>query len=531
MKKQAAALWLVISLLAPFLVTGAWARPTTPEQARRVVLNWLTLDPQPLGARLSPQVKEVQTFANATGAAAYFVVYLNPSGLVLVPADDLVEPIIGFLPHGLFDPSLANPLGALVSNDIPGRVLYAREAEARALATGVPLAPENPLSAARRKWDWLTAGAALGTEAGLPDISDVRVAPFVQSKWDQGAVGGQACYNYYTPPYAEGSANNYPCGCGATALAQLMRYWQFPIEGVGTGSYTIYINGNPTTRNLRGGDGNGGPYLWALMELDPLNPVSPPLTVAQRQAIGALTYDAGVAIHTNYAAGGSFSYFVDIVDALLNTFFYSNARKGCNPSTWNNIPDADRNNMVNPNLHAKIPVILLIAGPSGGHFPVTDGYGYDAATMYHHLNLGWHGLDDAWYNLPNVETTWYTYNSVTGCAYNVFVYGSGEIIAGRVTDAGGSPLSGASVTGYRQGGGGTYDTTTDAKGLYALAGVPSGTDFLVTVSKTGYTFLWQDVTTGTSTDNTFTTGNLWGVDFSAVPKKNINGVYELLLLD
>jgi hypothetical protein len=40
--------------------------------------------------------------------------YLNLAGLVFLPADDLVEPIIGFLPEGQYDPSPDNPLGALI---------------------------------------------------------------------------------------------------------------------------------------------------------------------------------------------------------------------------------------------------------------------------------------------------------------------------------------------------------------------------------------------------------------------------------
>ncbi len=116
------------------------------------------------------------------------MVYLNPAGLVFLPADDLVEPIIGFLPEGQYDPSPANPLGALVSRAVPGRVLEAREVEAKGLEA---LAPEAPQAVAQRKWAWL-ANPSTGQEAsefGIPSVSDMRVAPLVQSKWDQSTVG------------------------------------------------------------------------------------------------------------------------------------------------------------------------------------------------------------------------------------------------------------------------------------------------------------------------------------------------------
>ena len=39
-----------------------------------------------------------------------------------MPGDDLVDPIIGFVPLGVYDPSPTKPLGALVSRDVPGRI-------------------------------------------------------------------------------------------------------------------------------------------------------------------------------------------------------------------------------------------------------------------------------------------------------------------------------------------------------------------------------------------------------------------------
>jgi hypothetical protein len=89
------AVCLAVSWL--LLVASVSATPTTSEQARLVVTIWLLLDQQPLGARIGQQVKEVKTFADASGPI-YYVVYLDPAGLVFLPADDLVEPILGFAP-------------------------------------------------------------------------------------------------------------------------------------------------------------------------------------------------------------------------------------------------------------------------------------------------------------------------------------------------------------------------------------------------------------------------------------------------
>ncbi len=506
--------------------TGAWAFPTTADQARNMVQNWLSLEELPMGSPLGGQIKELQTFLDSAGDPAYYVVYLDPTGLVLVPADDLVEPVIGFLPEGTFDPSPTNPLGALVSQDIPGRVLKAREMESRAVQTLEALAPETPWATAQRKWDRLAnSPAKQAMELGLAGISDVRVAPFVQSRWNQAGADGSIpnptcnypCYNYFTPPNAPGNTANYVSGCVATAMSQLIRYWQYPNASIGMILKTYSVAGSSTSGYTRGGDDNGGPYVWANMPLT----TSSSTLLAERQAIGRLTWDAGIAVSMNYntvAAGGSGADTLSAATAFVNTFGYSNAKRGYN--TGNNIPSTSLNAMVNPNLHAQYPILFGITGAPGGHAIVCDGYGYSSATMYHHLNLGWSGSNDAWYNLPTVDTSAGTFSSVYKCVYNVYPTGTGEIIAGRVTDAGGTPLSGVSVTAVRSGGG-TYNAValTGSGGVYAISHVPSGSSFTISASKAGYTFASQPVNTTTSTDLSTTTGNVWGVDF--VPSTSV----------
>jgi hypothetical protein len=375
----------------------------------------------------------------------------------------------------------------------------------------------TPEAAAREKWAWLENPAPLmGAGSGIPSVSDLRVAPFIQTHWSQtttnDAADGAACYNYYTFPYAPGDPTNYPCGCVATAMGQMMYYLWHPTTGVGTPWFTVTVDGAPIEACLRGGNGNGGPYDWANMVLNPQYGAAE----VQRQAIGNLLRDAGVAVKMDYTKDLSGAYLEEAAAALVSVFGYSNAIVADNlqDQEWVTIPYANRNTIINSNLHAKYPVMLGIFG-GGGHAVVCDGYGYNTQSMYHHLNMGWSGLDDAWYNLPLVYPPETSYN-ILGCmVYNLYVTGSGEIIAGRVTDATGNPLSGAVVTAS-----GGYTGTTDAYGVYALAKVPSNTTFALNVSKAGYTFDPQTVTTGKSVSGTrpnpsYVCGNLWGVDFAA----------------
>lgn len=501
--------WRIVLAACIVIITGqsAAARPTTPVQALSAVHGWLGIDARPLGAHLGVAAGDVQAYRDSRGEPLYFVVNLDPEGYVIVSADDLVEPIIAWSPTGRYDPSPQNPLFVLAQRDLAGRIHAARapgQGDAAA-ARGRPLRPEQ--TAARGKWSKLFAGVSLQdtTYSGVPSVSDARVDPMVASRWSQTTECVVACYNYYTPPRAAGSSSNYPAGCVATAMAQLMRFWQYPTAGVGTDQFTIKVCNTWQQRALRGGDGLGGPYNWADMALDP----NCSTTDTQRQAIGALCADAGVAVNMEYCFGASgISDLSRVVSALTSTFMYSNAK-----IEWDNdtqLPAAARDRAINSNLNAGHPVLLGIVGDQTGHVVVCDGYGYNAATPYHHLNMGWAGASDAWYNLPIVNST-PGYSTVAAVIYNVYTSGTGEIIAGRVTDAVGNPVEGALVSA------GSFSDTTNSRGLYALVGLASGTQYTVSVAKAGYQFAPQIVSTGTSINNTPDCGNLSDVDFVAEP--------------
>ena len=496
---------LILVLLLNASGPAATAAPVTSKQAAAAVTGWLSLDPAPLGETLGKSVQSVDTFNDTSSNAVYYIVHLKPSGFVIVAADDLVEPIAGFARAGRFDPSPDNPLGALVNDDLPARVANARR-------TGLASSEPNARRA-RAKWQRLyNRDSGPSPDGPSPDgivsVSDVRIAPFTQTTWDQqtaAAAGSTACYNYYTPPYGAGNVTNYPAGCVATVMAQVMRYYQFPTTSVGTAGFTIQSDSSPLTYYLQGGNGSGGAYVWSNM---PLNPPATP-TATQCQAIGALLADAGATVNMEYAASSSSSILLDAKTALTGTFHFANAIQG-----WNNNADigAGLVGMINPNLDARYPVLLGIQGSSGGHAVVADGYGYSASTLYHHLNLGWSGTATAWYALPLIDTGIYTFTVVDQCVYNAYTNGSGEIISGRVLDQISRPVTNATVTAT--GSGGPYVTTTDTNGIYALARIRSATSYAITITKANYTTVSGNFSTGTSSDNGATSGDYWGANFT-----------------
>jgi hypothetical protein len=504
--------FVVVAIMAWAVAAGA--APTYPDQAQRLVQTWLGRNQQPLKMALSPQVKDVQTFADASGPL-YHVVYLNPAGLVVVAGEDLVEPIICFSPSGTFDPSASGLLGSILNRDVPGRVAFARQRQAQDPALAGPVPPA--LQTARRKWE-ASISPQFNKEANhLPgDPNDTypyafMVGPLAQTKWGQGNILNTSllCYNYYTP-------DNCPCGCTATAMAQLMRCLKYPTDGIGL--QTLYYTDhfvNVHWGDTKGGDGLGGPYNWDSMALAPDASTSDDV----RRAIGALTWDAGLAAHSDYSPDGTGAGPLRTARAAMTDVFkFNNAKHGWAGLTGG-LPLSVVYNMINPNLDFKHPVLVGLS-PSGvgtgipDHVVVCDGYCINWGTMYHHLNMGYDGQDNFWYNLPDVDLAQEERNLITALLYNVFEYAAGEIISGRVVDVNGAPLQGAIIT--ITGPGTTKTATTNAQGIYAVTGLLSETTWGVSASYPGKVFYQSPVvTTGKSLDFTNSTGNRWGINFRA----------------
>lgn len=487
---MAMVLWLLASGLA------CQAEPIGPERATQAAKRWLELSPAPM-ARQAGTPGEARAYANAQGVAQFYVVELVPAGYVVVAADDEVEPILAFSHEDRFLAQAGNPLFEFLGGDVAGRL---RGAQRRAVAGKMSAAQTRAADARRAKWALLTTqGGAevlpragrLSSRGGISDLDDMRVEPFVKSRWDQSVIWvGQTqvpVFNYYTPPYSPGNLNNYVAGCVATAWAQLMRYHEWPKTGVGTGTYSISVDGTAQMRALRGGNGAGGPYNWASMVYVPDGST----TVTQRQAIGALLHDVGVANNMAYSVQGSNAY-VNLVP-LRGVFGYASGA----------IMQGDLDQVLlamRTNLDARLPVVISIRTSSDiGHLVICDGYGFNVGTAYHHLNMGWSGACDAWYHLPDTDTDYLYFDRITSCVYNIDPRVSGEIVCGRITNQSGAPMSGVTVT---VSGPSVHTATTDAKGIFAVKGLKLNTAWRVTHNAGSLAFGPSEalVTTGSSTD-------------------------------
>ena len=463
---------LIISRSVALCVTGVFialagaasAAPVTADQAKTAVSRWLGSS-SALGSPVQGEVSEVRT-CSPTNGASFHVVKLSEGGFVVTSSDTRREPIVAFSSGGDLVEDDRNPLWVLLRNDLALRT------QGGGSSGGMQLMGASPVAAANEeKWAKLLGGGVqLMSAQGISSVSDVRVAPFVQSKWNQDNVGGDYCYNYYTPEH-------YVCGCVATAGAQIMRYFCYP-----TAAMPQYTNPNcavsGTARTLTT---QGGTYDWGQMPLVP----SSSMTTSQRQAIGKLTSDVGICCSMDYDTnenGGSGAGPYLLVHALTNHFGYANALAYYKDGDQSG--NDETKNALLSNFDAGLPVLASVSG-AGGHAIVGDGYGYKDNTLYIHFNMGWGGSSDAWYAPPALGTSQYNFNALDGFVYNIFTnqLANGVICSGRVLAAGGTPVANATVSYSRQGGNATGSVVTDAKGIYAFILAPGR--YTITASSGG----------------------------------------------
>jgi hypothetical protein len=513
--------FIVTSFFFVFLIcSAAFAAPTTSTQAGNVVRGWLKHNSSPFG-ELAGEFLKVEAYgengkASNPSEALYYAVYLDPSGIVLIPADDELDPITAYAADATwYGPEPANPLYDSIGAGI-AEMVKKHNSEARR---------SSGTSEAREKWASLEKLAkengnreALGPLLGGPQ--PVIVAPFLKTKWDQAQVlsGNIYVYNRFTPL-------RFPAGCGAVMMAQIMKYFEWPtvpISDLVKGRvYKITINGDdPQPWDLRGGDDKGGAYEWGNMP----DAATDDTTEEQAYSIGRLMADAAVVIGSDFGAEATSSYPDKIAGELVSSFGYGNAilAKSSGVTTASQPGQLDSGMMlraINSNLDAKKPVGLGIYRRSdyAGHGVVADGYGYSYGSIYHHINLGWgEGVNDPgrgllWYNLPLVLD----YDLVDSVIYNIYdvkpITGT-EIISGRVVTSDDKAAAGALVTII---GPNIRNNLVTDDGRFVFTGIPSNKTFTILAALDGHSFPVTEVTTGESysptayNNYTSSVGNVW----------------------
>ena len=140
---------------------------------------------------------------------------LQPAGYLVMSADDTLPPVVAFGTDGSFETPEGHPLPSMLTRQ--GEIF--QEELGKPKTRGNELAEENQAS-----WN-----ALLGrTRAESVTPSTIVRSPMLATEWNQSAP-----FNYFCPSgsvYAERGLT----GCVATALAQMLKYHEWPAAGNGT---------------------------------------------------------------------------------------------------------------------------------------------------------------------------------------------------------------------------------------------------------------------------------------------------------
>lgn len=206
-------------------------------------------------------------------------------------------------------------------------------------------------------------------------------------KWGQGAP-----FNLQCPLW-----NGVRCvtGCVATAMAMVMKYYQYPDCGKGSVSYTTDTHHINVTRDFA-----THPLQWNEMLEQYDNTTS---TTQQRNAVANLMANCGAVVKMDYDPDGSGAYQYDMLTGYVKNFSYDDdaafiIRDFFPTETWHWL-------LVNE-LNEGRPVNYAGSNSSdGGHSFIIDGYqmSNDETKPYYHLNWGWNGRCDGYYLLSDLH--------------------------------------------------------------------------------------------------------------------------------
>lgn len=337
-----------------FLKQQALARPGTINAPALADLKLAHAEP-------SGKVKDANDF---------YAFNIKGGGFVIVAGEDRATPVLGYSDKGKID------------------------------FNNLPPALQDLLEGYKREIEFLQTYTGNDLKMVTPELSATSVDPLIKTTWGQ-----EMPYYLQCPIYR----NEYcVVGCVATAMAQVMNYWQYPTSCGALDSYYCYdirqtVQGLPATT-----------FDYSLMlpsychwDYDNGVLVQDTYTDAQAQEVAKISRYCGQAVEMGYSPDGSGAYTSDQLAAMKWFGYSSNAQdvsKGGGIWNWgNNYTDSQWETMMKNELNAGRPLLYSATDPSsGGHAFICDGYN---TSNYFHFNYGWYGTCDGWYVSTSLRMT------------------------------------------------------------------------------------------------------------------------------
>ncbi len=409
------------------------AAPVSLESAQTVALKFF----QHYSSRSVNAIADQIVYKNNTAPAFYIFTFEN-GGFVIVAADDAVKPILGYSTTSIFD-----------KNNVPVNAQDWLTSYKNQISQIVGERTDN--SQTLQEWDRIRNDQFTSSRAA--------VAPLCTTLWDQGCY-----YNDLCPAdvKATSSCGHVYTGCVATAMAQIMKYWNYPAQGNGSHSYNHSIYGTLSA------DFGATTYDWASMT----NSVT-----STNNAVATLMYQCGVSVNMDYGVDGSGAYSGNVPFAMINYFSYSSTAElkslsGFTTENWIL--------MLKNELDAQRPVYYSGDDGTVGHAFVCDGY--DSYDNFH-FNWGWSGYANGYFAIGALNpTSTYKINSNNQVIVRIKPPSNAPIAnfsaSNTIPDVGGvvdftdkSTNNPTSWSWYFEGGTPSSSTSQNPQVTYAVAGI------------------------------------------------------------
>lgn len=325
----------------------ASAAPVSPDVAlRRAIEDSPRLFP---GNSCLAQYKS--SIAGPDGKAALYVfTYSGNDGFLLLPADDAVRPIVGYSVSNKFD-----------MNDIPVQLDAWIDNYSAQIVASRDMGPYR--------------------KAATRADEKPEIKPMLTTQWSQSLPYFNQC-----PMIKNWRAVT---GCVATAMAQVMKYWNYPRFGQGSITYTSTNVAQPLSMDFSETE-----FDWANM-LDVYK--AGEYTPEEALAVSTLMKACGYSVQMEYGTSESSAMADDIGLALQKYFGYDSGVKCVYRDTYGS--QASWNQLIYNNLTNVGPVLYTGQSKDGGHAFVCDGYDGNG---YFHINWGWGGLSDGYFLLEEL---------------------------------------------------------------------------------------------------------------------------------
>ncbi|WP_222165269.1 thiol protease/hemagglutinin PrtT [Edaphocola aurantiacus] len=360
MKKISISAFLLLGLFS-----SSYAKTVNQEQAMKAARSFYTNK----GGNANLRLAHTYTIGNTNIPTVYVFESQLGNGFVVVSAEDRVQPVLGYSTESKF---------YAADNSVSPEAQYWLQNYSKQIAS-VALSNRTASAGVTTQWQRLLQTQSIT----IPSTLATPVAPMLTTLWDQGTY-----YNTLCP-------TGTPTGCVATAMAQIMKFWNNPTQGTGQHTYSSSTLGGTMSANF-----GTTTYDWANMP----NQVMSGSTAAQKSAVATLMYHCGVSVEMDYDNGGSGAQVIDggagwacSENALKNNFGYKTTIKGYERADFS---DTTWHKMLMFEINTGRPILYAGFGQVGGHAFVFDGY--DATEMFH-INWGWNGLSNGYFEVDDLS--------------------------------------------------------------------------------------------------------------------------------